>query len=215
MATRIFQPPERCADVAVDPVVLEAEPVQDLARLRLERVAAEVLVLLLHLAEAREDAVHVVRARGIAHRVVQLFELVVERAGAAAAGDRLVEHRPPGHLLDVLLEVADGELLRDGDVPFVGRLLADDHPEQRGLAGPVGSDKTDFLARIELERGVDEQDLPAVLLADLGEGNHAPSAYHRHPSCHPRRTSDGRRASPCPDRRRSARPAARRAAPAS
>ena len=72
----------------------------------------------------------------------------------------------PAHLLDVLLEVADGELLRDGDVPFVGRFLADDHPEERGLAGPVGPDKTDLLARIELEGRVDEEDLPAVLLAD-------------------------------------------------
>ena len=47
--------------VAVDPLVVEAEPVQHFARLRFEAVAAEVLVLLLHLAEAREDAVHVVR----------------------------------------------------------------------------------------------------------------------------------------------------------
>ena len=44
------------ADVAVDPLVVEAEPVQHLARLAFERVAAEMLVLLLHLAEAREDA---------------------------------------------------------------------------------------------------------------------------------------------------------------
>ena len=79
------------ADVAVDAVVLEAEAVQHFARLRLERVAAEVLVFLLHLAEAREDLVHVVGARRIAHRVVQLFELVMERADAPAAGDRLVE----------------------------------------------------------------------------------------------------------------------------
>ena len=54
------------ADVAVDPLVVEAEAVQHLARLRLERVAAEVLVLLLHLAEARQDAVHVVGLRRVA-----------------------------------------------------------------------------------------------------------------------------------------------------
>ena len=59
------------ADVAVDPLVVEAEAVQHLARLRLERVAAEMLVLLLHLAEAREDAVHVVGAApGSRHRVL-------------------------------------------------------------------------------------------------------------------------------------------------
>ena len=61
------------ADVAIDLVVLEAEAVQHLARLRLERVAAEVLVLLLHLAEALQDAVHVVGLRGILHRVLQVL----------------------------------------------------------------------------------------------------------------------------------------------
>ena len=51
------------ADVAVDPLVVEAEAVQHFARLALERVAAEMLVFLLHFAEAREDRVHLVRAR--------------------------------------------------------------------------------------------------------------------------------------------------------
>ena len=44
------------ADVAVDPLVVEAEAVEDFARPALERVAAEMLVFLLHLAEARENA---------------------------------------------------------------------------------------------------------------------------------------------------------------
>ena len=43
------------ADVAVNPLIVEAEAVEDLARAAFERVAAQVLVLLLHLAEARED----------------------------------------------------------------------------------------------------------------------------------------------------------------
>ena len=54
------------ADVAVDPLVVEPEAVQHFARLRLERVAAEMLVFLLHFAEAREDRVHVAGARRIA-----------------------------------------------------------------------------------------------------------------------------------------------------
>ena len=35
-------------------------------------------------------------------------------------------------------------------------LLADDHAEERGLAGAVRADEADLLAGIELERGVDE-----------------------------------------------------------
>ena len=96
-------------------------------------------------------------------------------AEPSAAGDRLVEHRSAGHLLDVLPEVADGQLLRHDHVAVVRRLFADDHAEERRLAGAVRADQPDFLAGVELERGVDEQDLLAVLLADAGEGNHEQS----------------------------------------
>ena len=113
IATRIFQPPESAPDVAVDPLVVEAEAVQHLARLRLERVAAEVVVLLLHLRRSASRMRSSSSARaGIGHRVLQRLELVVQVADAAAAGDRLVEHRAARHLLDVLAEVADRELLR-------------------------------------------------------------------------------------------------------
>ena len=161
------------ADVAVDPLVVEAEAVQDLARLRLERVAAEVLVFLLHLAEAREDCVHLVRrAPDRPSPAAAPRARDAASPSAAAAGDRFVEHRAARHLLDVLAEVADGQLLRHRDVAFVRLLLADDHPEERGLARAVRPDQADLFAGIELEGGVDEQDLPAVLLADVRERDH-------------------------------------------
>ena len=139
------------ADVAVDPFIVEAQAVQHFARLALERVAAEVVVFLLHFAEAREDLVHVVGAAGVRHGVLQLFELVVQVADAAAAGNRFIEHRASRHLFDVLAEVADGQLLRDGDFAFVGRFLTGDHPKHRRLPGAVRADKAGFLARIQLE----------------------------------------------------------------
>ncbi len=145
---------------------------QDFARLALERVAAKVLVLFLDLAEARQDLVHVVGAIRIRHRLVEPFELVVQRADAAAAGNRFVEHAAAGHLLDVLSKVANGQALGNGDVPLVRCLFSRDHPEERGLAGAVRADEAHLFARIELERGIDEKDLPAVLLADSGEGDH-------------------------------------------
>ncbi len=107
MATRIFQPPESAPTSPSICASSKPRPVQDLARLGLERVAAEVVVLLLHLAEALEDPVHLVGAVGVGHGVLERLELVVEVAEAPAAGDRLVEHRAAGHLLDVLPEVAD------------------------------------------------------------------------------------------------------------
>ena len=165
------------ADVAVDALVVEAEAVQDLARLGLERVAAEMVVFLLHLAEAGQDAVEVGGLGRVGHRVIEGLELVVQVADAAAAGNGLVEHRAPGHLLDVLAEVANRQPLRHRHVALVGGLLADNHPEQRGLAGAVGADQADLLTGIELEAGVDEEDLAAVLLANARERNHGSFEY--------------------------------------
>ncbi len=166
-------PPAReRADVAVDPIVLEAEPVQHFAGLALERVAPEMVVLLLHFAEAREDLVHVVDARRIGHRVLQLLELVMEIADASAAGNGFVQHRPARHLLDVLAEVADGQLLRHGDFAVIRTFFAGDHAEDGGLAGAVGSDEADFFTRVELKRRVHEKDLLAVLLVDVRERDH-------------------------------------------
>src|SRR5262249_55819596 len=78
------------------------------------------------------------------------------------------------HLLDVLPEVAHRELLRHGHFAVVWRLLADDHSEERRFARPVRPDEPDLLTRVELKRGVDEQDLLAVLLVDAVESDHVP-----------------------------------------
>ena len=75
---------------------------------------------------------------------------------AAAARDGFVEHGAALHLLHVLAEVADGELLGDGDVAFVGDFLAHHHAEERGLAGAVGADQADLFAGVQLKGSVDE-----------------------------------------------------------
>ena len=93
IATRIFQPPDSAPTSPSIRSSSKPRPCSTSRACALERVAAEVLVLLLHLAEAREDLVHLVGAVGIAHRVLQLLELVMESAEAAAAGDGFVEHR--------------------------------------------------------------------------------------------------------------------------
>ena len=173
MATRIFQPAGQRAHIAVDPFVVESEAVEHFARLRLERVAAEVLVFLLDFAEAREDGIHLAGPPGIAHGVIELFELVMEIADAPAAGGHLVEHGASRHLLDVLAEIADAQFLRDGNLAFVGHFFARNHPEDRRLAGSVRADEADLFTRIELERGVDEENLPAVLFADVRQRDHA------------------------------------------
>ena len=161
-----------CADIAVDLLVGEAEPVQDFARLAFERVAAEMFVLFLHFSEPVQDLLHVVGPRRIGHRLVQFFEFMMQVTDAPAPGNRLVDHGSSRHLLDVLPEVTDRQLLRHRHFAIVRRFLADDHAEEGGLAGAVRTDQSDLLPRIQLERGVDEQDLTAVLLVDAIERNH-------------------------------------------
>ncbi len=124
------------------------------------------VVFLLDLTEALEDLVHVIGAIGVAKCVLKVGELVVQIAQPPAAGNGLVQHRASGHLFDVLAKVADGQLLRHEDFAVVGVLLAGDHPEERGLARAIGTDEPDLFTGIELERGVDEENLAAVLLAD-------------------------------------------------
>src|SRR3954469_16188911 len=102
---------------------------QYFARLRFERVAAEMLVLLLRVAEARQDAVHVAGLRGIFHGSLQILELVVEHSGAAAAGDGLVYDRAALHLLHILPEVADREFPGDRDFTLIGGFFTHYHSE--------------------------------------------------------------------------------------
>ncbi len=80
------------ADIAVNLVVLESQTVQHLASLGLERVAAQMLVFFLHVAKARQNAVHLVSARGVFHGMLQGFQLMVQIADASAAGNGLVKH---------------------------------------------------------------------------------------------------------------------------
>ena len=104
--------------------------------------------------------------------MVERLELVVQIAGAAAAGDRLVEDASARHLFDVLPEVSNRQLLWHRYLAVVGRLFADDHPEEGRLAGAIRTDEADFFAGIQLEGSVDEEDLPAVLLADPRKRDH-------------------------------------------
>ena len=113
--------------------------------------------------------------RGVFHGVLQGFELVVQVAGAAAAGYGFVENRAALHFFHVLAEVADGQFLGDGDGAFVGIFFAHDHAEEGGFAGAVGPDETDFFAGVELEGGFYEDKLLPVLFIDVGKRDQLPS----------------------------------------
>jgi hypothetical protein len=104
--------------------------------------------------------------------VGQHRQLLRQRRHLAGPRAGLGQDRPPAHVAGVLPEVAQGQLPRPLDVAVVGLLLADQQPEQRALAGAVGPHQPDLLARVDLERRLDEQHLSAVLLADVRERDH-------------------------------------------
>ena len=160
------------ADVAVHHLLAEAQAGEHLARPPLERIAVELLEARLHLAVALDQALHLVRAIRIPHGRFELLELGRHRAHRAGAVHHLRHGAATRHLAHVLAEVADGHAAIDRHLALVGMVLARDHPEQRGLAGAVGADETDFLALLERRRGLDEEELVAVLLADAVETNH-------------------------------------------
>ena len=76
------------------------------------------------------------------------------------------------HFLYVLAKVADRQLLGDRDRALVGSFLADHHPEERCLARPIGTDQSNFFARIQLKRSIHEEQLLAILLIDVRERDH-------------------------------------------
>jgi hypothetical protein len=152
----------------------EPEAGEDLARLRLQRVAAQIVEARLHGAEALEQRVHLVAVGGIGQRLFEFLELRGDLGHRAGAGHHLGDDGAPRHLADVLAEVADRDVAFDRDLPVVGCLLPHDHAEDRRLARAVRPDQADLLAAEDRRGRVDEQDLRAVLLADLIEPDHRP-----------------------------------------
>ncbi len=84
-----------------------------------------------------------------------------------AAGDFLVHGLVGGQRVAVLIDVAQLDRVADLQLAAVGLFLADDHAEQRGLAGAVGADDADDAARRQSEDEVLDQHAVAVALAEL------------------------------------------------
>ena len=160
------------ADVAVDEVRREAEAREDLPRPRLERVAVEGVEARLHLAEALDQGLELVEALGVGHAVLEQVELVGHVGDLAGARHRLLDDGAAVHVAHALLEPPEGHAAVDDHGAGVGRIVAGDHAEDGALARAVGAHQADLLALEEAERGVDEEDLLAVLTGDGVESDH-------------------------------------------
>ena len=84
-----------------------------------------------------------------------------------AVGDLGEDRQVRPQLVAALVDVAELDGLADLHRPAVGRLLADDHPEQRRLAGTVRADDPDDPGARQRERQVLDQQPVAVPLAQV------------------------------------------------
>ncbi len=164
--------PRQGAHVAIHHLLAEAQARQDLARPTLQRVPVQLLEAPLHLAVARDDHLHFVRAVGIGHGGFQLLQLCRHGAHGTGAVHHLGHGAAARHLAHVLAEVTDGHASLDHHLALVGVVLADDHAKEARLAGPVGTDEADLLPLVERRGRLDEEELVAILLADVVEANH-------------------------------------------
>ena len=86
-----------------------------------------------------------------------------------AAGDLLPDGLVGVERVAGLVDVGELDGLADAQRAAVGLLLADDHPEQRRLAGAVGADHADDAAGRQRERQVlDQQPVAEALAQALG-----------------------------------------------
>ena len=108
----------------------------------------------------------------IDHRRFELGHFGGQRAGRPDAIHHRRDRALARHFADILAEIADGHAGIDRHLAIVGLVLAGDHAEQRRLAGAIGPDQPHLLALLDAHRGVDEQELMAVLLADVVEADH-------------------------------------------
>ena len=142
----------------------DAEPLQDLRRPRLQRVAlvAEDHVLELGVALRLERRVRLEEALLLGHRLPHL----------AVPHHRHVDDRHRLVPEVVLREDAEPELLRDRDDARRRGFLSREDPQQRRLPRAVRPDEPVAVARVELDGDPLEEGLRAERLAEVGDRDH-------------------------------------------
>ena len=184
---------------------LKLKTVEHFARAAFERVAVEFLEPALDFAITLNDRVHLADALRVGHGGLKLLEFGRNSADRSGAVHDLGHGAMPRHFADILIEIADRDAAIDRHLALVGLILAGDHTEQRRLAGPIGPDKADLLTFQERGRSLDEQEMIAMLLADVFETNHDHRGCLRNflaalsrfalleRNCHPYATGEARR----------------------
>src|SRR5260370_34295586 len=109
---------------------------------------------------------------GVRHRQMEVLEFVVKIADSPTAGDGLIEDRAALHLFHILTKVADGHLLGNRDLTFIGGLLTNHQAEEGRFAVAVSAIQTDLLARVQLKGSINKEQLFHILLMNIRKREH-------------------------------------------
>ena len=103
---------------------------------------------------------------------------LADRDDVLAAGNFLPYRVVPVQLFAALIHVGDVHGVAESEFAVVRLLIADEHTQQRRLAGPVGTDDANDAPRRQLEaQSVDEQAFVVTLAEIFGLNNEVPEAW--------------------------------------
>ena len=151
----------------------EAEAGEHAARLRLERVLVVELQVMLQLARAIEQPLHL-RIGGIDRGdvAVEPVQLLAHLEEVAVRFERAIEHRALELLRSLLRQIAESGPLRQDARAALGRDLPEHDPQQRRLAGAVRPDERHPVARADHPVEIVEEHARADRVADVVQPNH-------------------------------------------
>ena len=151
----------------------DAETGEDGLGPRFEVVAATLLKDLDGLAVAFKQVGQLVIGHGLGHRLLHFPDPAGEGDEVAGGRHHLGLHRASGHFADILGKITDNGLLGTADLALIRLFFAGYESEDGGLASPVRADQAGAGGGEYLQAGVVEENLTAVLFADIGEMDHS------------------------------------------
>ena len=107
--------------------------------------------------------------RALRHRLLKRRQLLLDRDQLARARQDVVAQRQLAFAGRALVVKRDLRVLGQHDLAVVGRGLAGQHPQQRGLARAVAPGQGHPIAAFELERDPAQQRLAGDVLAGVGD----------------------------------------------
>ena len=152
----------------VEVALREAEAAQRRRRPVAPGVAAGVLEPRLGLGVAAQRRLVVVAGR---HRLLEPAQLLLGLDQVARARERVLAQRQAAVERRPLVVQRDPRALGEGELAAVDLALADEHPQQRRLAGAVRTGQRQAVAALDGERDSLEEQRAGELLAQVGSGD--------------------------------------------